>query len=511
MSFVIGAFSTLNDPEFCRLILGERYIEMTLENIESGDPMKVYKEGGEFSSFLGITANNLMVALRVYGLGVLFSVGTIYIMIYNGIMVGAFQTFFYEHGLLRESFLTIWIHGTLEISAIIIAGAAGIILGKGLIIPGKHPRFQAFQITAIDSLKVFLGVIPIFIIAGFIEGFLTRYTETPELVKLMFVLACLALVIGYFIIYPWIISNRNGHEKKSRKIPLVKINHQIEVGRILSLSSVISNSLGVLMHYMGILITRTAVPTLIAIFVLYLFSRNTALQVFLVPYTSGSRLQFVAQFLTLEVSSIFPFLNAFIFSVVYVVITSQVLKHLNRIKDSLGYQMETFVISFFILSLLFYSGAWNIWLLLFNSFVFLPIIVLWQFMRIWENTDFVPSVNATLRIVKTRIIYIPIISFSCFVAFLLLFLFVDFTGLNFFLEFLNWNIPLVGDEKLVFEGMVFMFFSYLVMIVIYAFLSICMVQYYFTLNEIETGTYLNERVDRIGSTIFIQGIEKENE
>ena len=75
-----------------------------------------------------------------------------------------------KKGLFVESFLTIWIHGTLEISAIIIAGAAGLTMGKGLVFPGTFRRIQAFQRSARRGLKIMVGIFPIFVVAGFIEG-----------------------------------------------------------------------------------------------------------------------------------------------------------------------------------------------------------------------------------------------------------------------------------------------------------------------------------------------------
>ena len=169
----IGIISSINDPDFAQAILGESYIDMTIENIESGDPMAVYKSKGKTSMAIGITLNNILVAFRTFILGVFFMVGSIGILLYNGIMVGAFQYFFYEQGLLQESALTIWMHGTLEISAIVIAGAAGITMGRGLVFPGTLSRINAFQLSARRGLKIMVGVTPLFIIAGFIEGFLT--------------------------------------------------------------------------------------------------------------------------------------------------------------------------------------------------------------------------------------------------------------------------------------------------------------------------------------------------
>ena len=175
-SMIIGAFSAQMDPDFPRVILGDGYVDMTIQNIETGDPMAVYKDRSQFGMALGITANNLFVAFLTFLLGAFFCIGSIGILINNGIMVGSFQHFFYDKGVFQESFLTIWTHGTLEISAIIIAGAAGITMGQGLVFPGTLSRLQAFQISARRGLKIMVGLVPIFIVAGFIEGYLTRYT-----------------------------------------------------------------------------------------------------------------------------------------------------------------------------------------------------------------------------------------------------------------------------------------------------------------------------------------------
>ena len=104
---------------------------MTLDNIANGEPMAVYNGSSEVPMFLGITLNNVMVSFNCFAMGLLTSFGTGYMLLSNGIMVGAFQTFFYQHDLLWESSLAIWLHGTLEIWAIIVAGAAGLALGNG--------------------------------------------------------------------------------------------------------------------------------------------------------------------------------------------------------------------------------------------------------------------------------------------------------------------------------------------------------------------------------------------
>lgn len=208
LSAAVGIFSSIKDPEFTSSILGADYVAMTKENIEKGDPMAVYKKGHQIDMFLGITLNNLMVAFRTYVFGIFLSIGTLAILLYNGIMVGCFQYFFIERGLLAESALTIWLHGTLEISSIILAGGAGLTLGSGLIFPGTYSRLQAFQLSAIRSLKLMLGISPIFVVAGIIESFLTRYTDVPDFLRLFLILLSATFIIGYFVVFPWIKSRR---------------------------------------------------------------------------------------------------------------------------------------------------------------------------------------------------------------------------------------------------------------------------------------------------------------
>ena len=209
---IVGAFSAASEGDFVRSILGDGYVNMTLENIEKDDPMAVYKQQGEFHMFLGITLNNIKVALFAFAYGIMFGVGTLYIMLRNGIMLGSFQYFFYEKGLLWESARTIWIHGTIEISVIIIAGCAGLVLGNGILFTGTLPRLEAFKRGVINGLKILMSTIPFFIIAGFLEGFVTRHTEMPDWLAITIILISLYAIIYYYVLYPRILYKKKQKE-----------------------------------------------------------------------------------------------------------------------------------------------------------------------------------------------------------------------------------------------------------------------------------------------------------
>lgn len=199
---MIGALSAANDTTFIRLILGDAYVDQTLQNIQEGNPMAIYGSMEEGFMFLYITINNIRVALIAFAMGVFLSVGTGYILFTNGVMIGAFHYLFYQQGLFDETILTIWIHGTLEITAIIIAGAAGLIMGNGILFPGTYPRLYSFQKSAKRGLKIVLSLVPFFIVAGFIESFITRHTEWPLSIKIFIILVSLFICLLYLIILP---------------------------------------------------------------------------------------------------------------------------------------------------------------------------------------------------------------------------------------------------------------------------------------------------------------------
>ena len=199
---LMGTLSAKYDDNFVRLIMGDAYIDQTNANIAKGDPFGVYKSQGEVLMFFGIAANNIYVSLVTFAAGIIFSVGSVYFLLRNGLMLGSFQYYFFSKGLGIQSILVIWIHGTLEISSIIIAGAAGIILGNSILFPKTFNRMVSLKKGARDGMKVAVGIIPILIVAAFFEGFVTRHTEMPVWLSITILALSLIFMIWYVIIYP---------------------------------------------------------------------------------------------------------------------------------------------------------------------------------------------------------------------------------------------------------------------------------------------------------------------
>lgn len=215
---MMGVLSQWHDAEFVRLILGNDYVDMTLENIRKGTPMAVYGSSEEMPMFLGITLNNIYVSFLVFATGVLTSFGTGYQLMQNGIMLGAFQAFLFQHGIYADSLLAVWLHGTLEISAIIVAGAGGLALGNGWLFPGTYPRMTSFMMGARRGLKIVVGTVPLFVVAGFIESFFTRHTEWNNWLRLTVIVCSLSFIIYYYIFLPYQLHSKDG-TTKNRIVP----------------------------------------------------------------------------------------------------------------------------------------------------------------------------------------------------------------------------------------------------------------------------------------------------
>lgn len=203
VAIAIGSLSALNDDSFVRMILGDRYVDMTLENIKNGTPMDVYGRNQEFNMFAAIAFNNIRVSFYAFILGLMWGFGSLYIMFENGVMLGSFHTLFFQYGVLKTSLLAVWIHGTLEITAIIVAGGAGFALGGSLLFPKTYTRLQALQRAARDGVKVIIGLIPVFLTAAFFESYATRHYGLSPWFCLSFILPSIAFVIYYFVIYPY--------------------------------------------------------------------------------------------------------------------------------------------------------------------------------------------------------------------------------------------------------------------------------------------------------------------
>jgi uncharacterized membrane protein SpoIIM required for sporulation len=217
----MGAWSSGHDDSFVKMILGEEYVAMTEENISNGDPFGVYRDTDKFSMFVRIALNNIKVSFMAFAYGIFFGIGTLWVLFHNGIMIGAFEHIFFAKGLGWQSLLVIWIHGTIEISAIVIAGCAGLIVGASILFPGTYSRMQSFKVGIKDALKIILCLVPFFITAAILESYVTwQMSETfskggsggmPVPVAISILVGSALLIGWYFVVYPIQVQRKQKH------------------------------------------------------------------------------------------------------------------------------------------------------------------------------------------------------------------------------------------------------------------------------------------------------------
>lgn len=215
----IGVFSSMKDETFIRSVLGDGYVDMTEENIAKGDPFGVYKDENPFTMFVRIAVNNTSIAFLMVIGGLLLGVVTLYFMWQNGLMLGCFQYMFFAKGLGYKSIMVIWIHGTLEILALIIASAAGFIIAGSILFPGTYSRMLSFKRGIKDALKIMIVLVPVFIMAALLESYVTHLMSNsydkennaglPVWASASILILSLSFIVWYFVIYPIILHRRN--------------------------------------------------------------------------------------------------------------------------------------------------------------------------------------------------------------------------------------------------------------------------------------------------------------
>jgi len=203
-------FSAKGDESFIRGIFGDDYVNMTEDNIAQGNPFGVYQSGNSLLMWLGILKNNVGVSFVMLAGGVLIGLWPLYDLMLEGIRLGAFETLFAQKGLAGDFVFTVFIHGTLEISALIISGAAGMVIGKSFLFPGTLSRLEAFKQGAKDGCKIIIGLVPVFAVAAFFEGFVTRHAGMPVWGKLLILTGSITFILGYFVVYPIWLEKRGG-------------------------------------------------------------------------------------------------------------------------------------------------------------------------------------------------------------------------------------------------------------------------------------------------------------
>ncbi len=196
-SAVVGALLTYSDPDFKTRILGPAMVE-TIERRQMWTHSIVAIKPVASSA---IMTNNLSVALMAFAMGITAGLGTLYMIAFNGLLIGVIGMACAASGMSVDLWSFVAPHGALELPAIIIAGGAGLRLADGLLFPGLLPRRESVGRAGNDAIKLVLGCLPMLVIAGVIEAFVS---PTDLAVSLKFAMsgALFALLLAYLFSNP---------------------------------------------------------------------------------------------------------------------------------------------------------------------------------------------------------------------------------------------------------------------------------------------------------------------
>ncbi len=518
LAILIGAFSSVMNPEFPRVILGDEYVNQTLLNIENNDPMAVYKQMNEVDMSFRITYNNIRVSVISFLSGLFAGLGTIGVLIGNGIMVGSFQYFFYEQGVFWESFLTIWIHGTLEISTIILSGCAGLVLGRGLVFPGTYSRLQSLQKYGLRALKIMIGIVPLVIMAGFIEGFVTRYTDAPDVLRLGIILASLSFVLLYFVWYPYQ-KFKDGFEKpiKDTRIPPTK-NLDIKYNDIKSSAEIFTETFQFYgRHFSKIFQSGLLLSALFALTLVFQYRWNLGSRIIFLSandffeWIGYAHFMNLGQFFNYNSMPVLVLVNTLVFgTVVY-------LSGYYFIKASTGRQKFNF--GFHLVGWLGAIGIWGIFNgVLWNSSNFLviilamllfPLLMLWLIVMLKESKNPFNAFSRTFSMAGGRFgtIY-GIFAIMLLISFMFSYIFSS-PILWVMMDFVSWNFSLESNELAAVLSGILAFIFALFFCLAFPLFMISTGLLYVSLKEIKEANTLKEKIAMIGVRKKAYGLEQE--
>ena len=511
-SMAIGAFSSAMDPDFARVILGDGYVAMTEGNIAAGDPMAVYKDEESLGMSLYIISNNLFVAFLTFFSGVLFAVGTVGILIRNGVMVGVFQYFFIERGLFEESFLTIWMHGALEIPAIVIAGAAGLTMGRGLVFPGTLSRMKAFQFSARRGLKIMLSLVPVFIVAGLIEGFLTRHTELPDIFRALFIFSCFALIGWYYLWYPLRKARRGFRLELADPLLQPDGDEGVDFHRIQSGGEIFSSAFSFFRRDLGRIMGRSALAALVFCALVFPFSGKEPAVLFVFTWEFMGMMKIIPDLIRHPSVAWMPFLQILLF-------TWLVAGYFRLIRQAAMQDYEGPVATAGNLLLWLKAalgGALLVILLLpqtrLSVLLFLltaPLVLLWVYVMLWEGRNALQSFGRFFELLLPQLgrylgfaLLLASVGYLFFLLLdsLILWLVFETIGLNF-----SFSQPVMDNIAAV-------LLAFLTLFLLFALLGAMVygaALLYFTLLEICDAPYLRNRIEKVNPQRRIQGLPRE--
>lgn len=200
-AIIIGGLC-FNDEYFIYSVMGDAEVAQMEEMYDPGNS-KVGRDSGrsaetDFSMFGFYIYNNIGIGFRTFAMGILAGIGTVFILLFNGVVLGAVAGHLSRIGYTDTFWPFVSGHSSLELTAIVISGAAGLMVGHALLAPGQYHRLEALKIRGRVALKLVMGAALMLLAAAFVEAFWSPSGFASE-VKYSVAAILWSQVITYFI------------------------------------------------------------------------------------------------------------------------------------------------------------------------------------------------------------------------------------------------------------------------------------------------------------------------
>ncbi len=517
IAWMIGAFSSYMDTEFPKIVLGDEYVWMSVENAKSNDPMRVYKTTPNYDMAGSIMINNIFVTFRYFIMGIFTGIGSAAYMMYEGVRLGAFFEMFRQMGHWKEAQLTVWMHGALEISAIIVGTAAGITMGKGWLFPGTYTRFQSFKRSSKRGITIMVGVTIMLIFAAIIEGFITRHTELNNFVRGWFILSCFGSILFYYGWYPRYKAHK-GFAQPLEDTPMTPdVTHPLDYSQIRSTGQVFGDTFMFFQNNIALYFKISGLCSILFCILIFAAHGKTANNLFTTETGQVIWIRIFAQWDVLlqffrlpKAAYSLPLINAILYTIFTTTIFRAILRGEPHVEAKTWSQSIISIIQIFIINLMIsLLNAQHSFIVFVIMSLGLPLFGLWQYSIYRENRNLFSGLQRSWSQFFSRMsLLIPV---QIMLAALggMVFTFLNSLILWTYYDIIGWNLNFAATLKdkiamwlSVGTGafIVFLFLSLAITAVVIA---------YYTLIEINEANQLSQRIQKIGTARKIRGLVRE--
>ena len=376
-------------------------------------------------------------------------------------------------------------------------------MGKGWVFPGTLSRLKSFQISARRGLKIMMGLIPIFIMAGFIEGYITRLTHIPDIIRALFIAICLLFILWYFVWYPYNKTKKGFKVNQSRYQLQADLEQQIDFGRIKSTGELFADAfIFYRNHFWKIIVAATLASLFYGVAVIIFHNGDSFSDLF----EFQNVLSNLGQFFTHQKIVLLPLIAILVFTSISIYYNQLILQKakipLTANRFSNVELLLKAAIPIILMYLLIRIGAGYTALFILLLF---PVILLWLFVMQKEKVWYIQGLIQCFNLMGAAYFKLVSLSFFIFILGALFYSLLDSSITWFFVDIVSWNLPFKGvTAKNVLHTMM-LFTSLFALFLLYPLLLFGVNLYAFSQTEVKTANYLKARIQRIGKQKEIRG------